>query len=168
MSLHSLMEVNSREDQGSITVGEKLIIPTPARPQQLQGKLVRYRVRRGDTLETIAEQFSVGVIDLKRWNGMRGTKVSRGMTLRVYPGGLSTGRSASKVRPEITNQKDAGSSTLGTNRTRPFVHRVKEGETLWSIARIYQTKIDALRSANRFLAARQLQIGDQLLIMPTQ
>ena len=51
------------------------------------GKLVRYRVHRGDTLDSIAEQFDVSVAELKRWNGLRSNRVGRGTSLRVYPGG---------------------------------------------------------------------------------
>ena len=47
------------------------------------------------------------------------------------------------------------------------MHRVKQGETLWSIAQAYQTTIDALRSGNRFLFSRPLQAGDVLTIVQT-
>jgi LysM repeat protein len=43
---------------------------------------------------------------------------------------------------------------------------VQAGDTLWSIARAYQTSVEALRRANRFLASRQIQPGDQLRILP--
>ncbi len=45
------------------------------------------------------------------------------------------------------------------------VHKVRAGETLWSIARAYNTTVEALRTANQFLFNRQLQVGDQLIIL---
>jgi LysM repeat protein len=43
-------------------------------------------------------------------------------------------------------------------------HRVKPGETLYSIARTYKTSVEALRSANQFLFSRPLQAGDLLIL----
>jgi LysM repeat protein len=48
------------------------------------------------------------------------------------------------------------------------VHRVKQGETLWSIARAYQTTVEAIQAGNRFLFSRPLQVGDTLTILPTR
>ncbi len=45
------------------------------------------------------------------------------------------------------------------------MHRVRQGETLWSIAQAYQTTIEALRGGNHFLFSRPLQAGDMLLIV---
>ena len=45
-------------------------------------------------------------------------------------------------------------------------HRVQQGETLYSIARAYQTTVDALRKGNKFLFSRSLEAGDTLTIFP--
>jgi LysM repeat protein len=47
------------------------------------------------------------------------------------------------------------------------MHRVKAGETLWSIARAYQTTVEAIQAGNRYLFSRPLQVGDTLTILPT-
>jgi len=48
----------------------------------------------------------------------------------------------------------------------PVEHRVKQGETLYSIAREYQTTVSSLVQSNPFLADRSLQAGDILAIRP--
>jgi len=48
------------------------------------------------------------------------------------------------------------------------VHHVKPGETLWSIARAYQTTVEAIQAGNRFLFSRPLQVGDTLTILPAR
>ncbi len=169
----AIADANGLEPRAPLKVGDKLIIPAAARPQPALGKLVRYRVRRGDTLETIAEQFDVSVVELKKWNGLRGGRVARGMSLRVYPGGRaaspaakspSKGSGAGKAPAASgASEQTTGAKTPGTG---PIVHRVRPGETLWSIALAYRTTVEALRAANHFLFSRQLQVGDLLMIQP--
>ena len=52
--------------------------------------------------------------------------------------------------------------------SNPMVHHVKPGETLWSIARAYQTTVEAIQTGNRFLFSRPLQVGDTLTILPAR
>ncbi len=46
---------------------------------------VRYRVRNGDFLGKIAKRFGVSVSKIKRWNGMKSTKLRIGQRLIIYP-----------------------------------------------------------------------------------
>ncbi|HYL10875.1 MAG TPA: LysM peptidoglycan-binding domain-containing protein [Candidatus Acidoferrales bacterium] len=172
----AIADANGLEKSAPLKVGEKLIIPS-ARSEMAQGKLVRYRVRRGDTIVSIAEQFSVDVDELRRWNGLRSNRVRRGMSLRVYPGGLPPSVSkagkkkshpaAAHPAPEAARAPETPSPAAapgGPANGTMTVHRVKPGETLWSLASSYGTSVEALRQANPFLASRQLQAGDRLRI----
>ena len=170
----AIADANGLDANESLKVGEKLIIPS-ARSELAQGKLVRYRVRKGDTIVTIAEQFSVDVDELRRWNGLRSNRVRRGMSLRVYPGGLppTAPKTAKKARPAATRAPDkaappgtraAAAPSEAPREEKSTVHRVKPGETLWSLASSYGTTVEALRGANHFLASRQLRAGDRLRI----
>lgn len=87
VSPSAIADANGLDGRTPLQAGEKLIIPATARSQPALGRLVRYRVRRGDTLASIAEQFDVSAAELKRWNRLRSNRVNRGMRLRVYPGG---------------------------------------------------------------------------------
>src|SRR5712692_8974540 len=160
----AIADANGLAVRDDLQVGDKLIIPAAAPAQLALGKLVRYHVRRGDTLETIADQFDVSVPELKKWNRLRGNRVARGMSLRVYPGGRTPPPVAKSRSKDVGTEKaPAGTGVLGQVRERPSagagptVHRVKPGETLWSIALAYKTTVQALRAANRFLFSRQLQ-----------
>jgi membrane-bound lytic murein transglycosylase D len=157
ISVASLAEVNGLDAQARPDVDTKLIIPATAQPQPALGALVRYRARHGDTVESVADEFNVTVAELKKWNGMRSNRLVAGMRLRIYPG--VTG--PTPVRASVTAARAEASAKAG----QPVMHRVRQGETLWSIAQAYQTTIDALRSGNRFLFSRPLQAGDMLLIV---
>ena len=152
-----------------LEVSEKLIIPIAAPSQASAGKLIRYRARMSDTLESIADEFDVTVPELKKWNGMRSGKVTRGMLLKIYPGGLVpppvtvpasrplVAASVSNVDADPLSKRSAGGQSIS--------YRVQPGETLWSIARAYMTTVEALRSANQYLFSRSLEAGDTLIIL---
>jgi LysM repeat protein len=57
-------------------------------------------------------------------------------------------------------QVSAGDAAGGTEKQ----HRVKQGETLYSIAHAYKITVDSLKEANPFLAERAIQPGDLLAI----
>jgi membrane-bound lytic murein transglycosylase D len=156
VSVARLAEVNGLDMQARPEADAKLIIPATA-AQPALGALVRYRARRGDTIESVADEFNVTVAELKKWNGMRSNRLVAGMRLRIYPG--VTG--PTPVKASVT----AARSEESTKPGQPVMHRVRQGETLWSIAQAYRTTIEALRSGNRFLFSRPLQAGDMLLIV---
>ena len=159
VTLPAIEAANHLEPHATVPAGFLLTVPTA--PERVHW--VRYRVQRGDTLPRIADRFDVTVEQLKRWNHIRGSHVSRGAHLRIYAGAEdsappATARSA---------QKTAASAKTVSAEVRPaqgLEHRVKPGETLYSIARVYQTSVSSLRESNPFLADRELQAGDVLMI----
>jgi membrane-bound lytic murein transglycosylase D len=161
VTVRALEDANHLEPHARVPAGFRLNVPT-APPK---ARLVHYRVRRGDTLAGIAGRFDVTVAELKRWNHISGHRVRRGARLRIYAGGQmaeasrSGAKSAKNGGPALENV-----SARKAAISRTLAHRVQAGETLYSIARQYQTTISALRRSNSFLADRQLQAGDVLTI----
>ena len=93
----AIAAANSLGPSAALTPGDKLIIPAAQPASETKGRLVRYRVRRGDTLGGIADQFSVSTDELRKWNALKSARVSRGMILRVYTvGGAPEARPAPK------------------------------------------------------------------------
>ena len=79
----------------------------------------------------------------------------------------SAARPAEKIKKGEKQNPVAPRAGVNAASARPVVHRVKPGETLYSIARNYQTTVEALRSGNRFLLNRSLEAGDTLRIPAT-
>ncbi len=178
----AISEANGLEPKSPLEVGQKLIIPAAARSDVALGKLTRYRVRRGDSIFTIADQFSVSAAEIEKWNHLANEHVTRGTVLRVYPGGMQPPPAtdskhgakpgaavASQTKPVEPPESKAIANTppaAAKKPTAPVTHKVLAGETLWSIAQAYRTTADALRGANKFLFTRPLRVGDQLVILP--
>ena len=166
VSLSTLDAVNHLEPQAELPRGFILTVPT-APP--VSRKLVHYRVQRGDSLDGIAERFDVTVEELKHWNHIAGNRAPRGARLRIYTGGESADSEPAHTKTALkrsAQNRDAGNledvSTAGPKKGT--AHKVKPGETLYSIARYYQTSVSALRQSNPFLADRPLEAGDILTI----
>lgn len=160
VTVSAIETANHLEPDATVPAGFLLTVPTAPAPVHW----VRYRVQRGDTLPRIADRFDVTVEELKRWNHIRGSHVSRGAHLRIYAGAQDSEEPPARTR---SAQKMPASTKTISAESRPaqsLEHRVKPGETLYSIARVYQTSVSSLREANPFLADRELQAGDVLTI----
>ncbi|MGC2420426.1 MAG: LysM peptidoglycan-binding domain-containing protein [Candidatus Acidiferrales bacterium] len=162
VTLPALESANHLEAHASVPAG--FVLDVPAAPPVI--RLVHYRVQRDDTLEGIADHFDVTVAELKRWNRIAGHHMARGMRLRIYSG---SGDTAATSRAPSKPVRSSGSavrnvSTHASEKSDALEHRVKPGETLYSIAREYGTTVSALRESNPFLSGRPLEPGDVLTV----
>jgi len=164
-------DANELSAGAPLEVGQKLIIPAAARSEVMTGKVIRYRVRRTDTIGTIADEFDVTPGELRKWNHLRSDHVARGMALRIYPGGMTPPQAKPKEMPAgtpVARKKTNGAKPPimeANSGNSTVVHHVKPGETLWSIARAYRTTVEAIQAGNRYLFSRPLQVGDTLTIL---
>jgi membrane-bound lytic murein transglycosylase D len=166
-----IAQANDISAGGTLQEGQKLIIPAAAHSEAAAGKLIRYRVHGNDTAASIADEFDVSVAELRKWNGLRSNHVSKGVRLKIYPGGMApVPQSASRERSTTVStaapRAVSSRSPVMQARTGTVVHHVKAGETLYSIARAYQTTVEAIQTGNRYLFSRPLQVGDTLTILP--
>lgn len=100
-----------------------------------QNNRIRYRVRSGDYLGKIAEQFGVTVQKIKQWNSLKNNQISIGQRLTIIPRRIP-------VDQKPTEQKISSNSASG-------VYIVRPGDSLWSIAQKFpQISIDDLKKWN--------------------
>ncbi len=72
-----------------VEVGSKLIIPVTAGRSEGEAAAyskhpTHYKVRKGDTLASVADDFDVPVEKLRKWNHLRGSALTPGRTLVIY------------------------------------------------------------------------------------
>jgi membrane-bound lytic murein transglycosylase D len=116
VTAQAIAEANDLERGSQLEAGEKLIIPATRPAEETKSRLVRYRVRRGDTIGGIADQFSVTAEQLRKWNGLKSAKVSRGMILRIYTvGGAPEARPVHHTTKSRTQTKPAASASQAKN-----------------------------------------------------
>lgn len=158
VKLAALEDANELHPDDPPDAGKMLIVPAPPAI-----RLTWYRVRRGDTLRSVAVRHHVTVSELREWNHMRGNAIYQGHLLRVYEHGYFAEPDEHAEARETAGKKSA---RVETASGETVMHRVRSGETLWSIAHMYGTTVDALKAANPFLATRELEVGDRLSVTP--
>ena len=150
----------------TIRVGQTLKVPGPA-PQRasasagISGRSTpapspnHYRIRSGDSLSTIAEQFGVSLSDLRKWNNLRSSRIRAGNFLLVRP----PSDTVASARPQTATSSSRGSSsTTGSGR-----YTVRRGDTLGGIAERYGTSAARLRAWNG-IRGSTIRIGQELIV----
>lgn len=104
-----------------------------------------YTVQAGDSLWSIAQKFGTTVDMIRSLNNLTSDMLQVGQQLRI-----------------------SGVSTTPPSEEQQYItYTVQAGDSLYKIAQIYNTTVDAIKSLNN-LSSDQLQIGQQLLILVDQ
>jgi membrane-bound lytic murein transglycosylase D len=163
----NISDANHLED-ASPEADSKLVIPiAPGKYSDgstYARRITRYRVHQGDTVESVAENFGVPARMVRGWNRLKGNSLAGRKVLYLHlpvtPGTASTqvaSAHSSKSRKKTTTNASVAPQN-GVVR-----HRVKQGETLYSIASSYNTTVAALQKHNHNTAI--LRPG-MILIVP--
>jgi membrane-bound lytic murein transglycosylase D len=151
----AIAEANNLEEQ-TLEPDSKLIIPiAPGKSSDnstYARAITRYKVHRGDTIETVAENFGVSAKMVRSWNHLKGSSLAGRRVLYLHlPVTPAAGESQVAVK-HSKSRKHPASSPVASKRG-VIHHKVKRGETLSSIADSYKTTVSALKKDNRNLAA---------------
>jgi membrane-bound lytic murein transglycosylase D len=140
----------------------------------------RHTVKKGETLASIAKKLKVSRTDLAEANYLSTkSRLNAGQQL-IIPLAPTTLLAARTDKPVPATESRSGDVVLASNATpgvrdavpavaQParearLTHRVKRGETLFSIARLYRTTVESLRQWNR-LKGSGIQAGQRLTIL---
>ncbi len=144
---------------------------------KIEGKTkIQYRLKTGDVLGIIAENYDVRVADLKYWNNIYNErKIQAGKTLDIfvdddkvdYYSALASPKSK-KVEVSMA-EKIQKKSTLkiydDLNSAKKVEHIVKSGESPYLIAKKYDgVSPDDILEWNNIDDARKIQIGQKLIV----
>ncbi len=120
-----------------LSTGQLLKIPSSLLPE------ATYTVKKGDSLYSIANKYNTTVDELKRINNLTSNTLSIGQVLK-----LPSDKASDEEKEENT-----------------ITYTVQKGDSLYSIAKKYNTTIDAIKNLNN-LTTNILSIG-QVLLIPT-
>jgi membrane-bound lytic murein transglycosylase D len=133
-------------------------------PEDARIKWRRHRVKRGDTLGAIGRRYGVSVWAIKKANNIRGTLIHVGQNVMIPVSSRPLSRNIANITRPLPR------SSVGPRGRAKIIHRVRRGETLWSIARKYRVYVRQLARWNRMRTRDTLHVGRRLKvwIRPTQ
>jgi membrane-bound lytic murein transglycosylase D len=148
--------------------------------QQKEGVIVEslaevkktHTVRSGEKLSTIARKYGVTVADLKNWNyiGKKGLRPGKKIIVYVREQQppkikeLEIKADSKNDQNLAANKEDDNSKLVAVNtssKSEYFIHKVKKGESLFSIAKKYGVTVDEVKSLNN-LKSNDLNSGQVL------
>lgn len=144
----------------------------------IQDSGVRHKVKSGETLNGVAKKYNVKASDIQSLNKLKRRELWIGETLKI-PGEVKTEKAANKTEKNTTKteqptrtqaNKTKENKTNNKNNDKvneqktdiPKYHRVKAGQTLYSIARDYQIPPAKLLALNPKLKNGKVLTGQNI------
>ncbi len=144
VSLESLKKANKNIDEKQLKVGQKLCIPVKSAKKATSEKYAIYEVKKGDTLQKIAESFGVDVETLKEFNGLKDDRIVEGQKIKIPARGA-----ISKGRREESNFE---------------FYTVKRGGRLKDVAKATGVPLKELEKLNPELKDKWLKAGTKVKV----
>jgi len=129
--------------------------PVPEREKKV--KVVKYKVKQGDTLASISKKFGTSPKAILSTNGLKSeSQVTAGKTLKITVKTLEKGT-------QVASTKKGKSKKAAAAEPAVIKYTVKKGDTLTQIAKRYNTTIAEIAKMNH-LPGNQVRIGQVLKI----
>jgi LysM repeat protein len=164
-SVDELREMNNLKDS-KIFLGQEIIVEKPVeivqqvqvetpKPVLAEKEATTYKVKKGETLSSIARKFDTTQDELISLNQLANNKILAGQELKVAVQKTAVASSAVPAAASGTEQP--------ASINEPVSHKVAAGESLFSISKLYNISIDELKAHNN-LSTNKLQQGQTLQI----
>jgi membrane-bound lytic murein transglycosylase D len=120
-----------------------------------------HTVKRGDTLSTIARRYKVSLAELRQANELTARSRIRANQTLMIPQRPTPG--LPRAVAQVASVADASAASARTPTPIPSTYLVRRGDTLYGIARRFDTTVDQIKQLNR-LSSNRINIGDRLTV----
>jgi membrane-bound lytic murein transglycosylase D len=163
VDLAPILELNHLSKKSLLSRGRNLLIPLPKDQDQKPGGMAKkksngadrhsktsetiYTIKRGDSLWSIANEMGVNVGALSSWNNL-------GPEKKLMPG--------DKLEIRMTKTSGALDEPNGNRPRKDIIYVVKEGDSLWTIAKKFNLTVSEIKAWNRLNGANTIHPADRL------
>ncbi|MBB1267978.1 LysM peptidoglycan-binding domain-containing protein [Shewanella sp. SR44-3] len=119
---------------------------------------VRYKIKSGDSISEIADQFETSAKLIRSSNGLGNNSIVAGRYL-IIPVAAKDPDLASMSNDQVIARKPQ----IKTSNAK-LIHKIRSGDSLWEIAKKYGVSIPQISKWNQLTMSSKLQIGRELTI----
>jgi membrane-bound lytic murein transglycosylase D len=123
---------------------------------------VRYKIKSGDSIGEIADQFETTAILIRSSNGIKGNNIIAGRFL-IIPVAAKDPDLATMTADQVLARRAVVKSS--TNKQS---YTIKSGDSLWKIAQSQQVSVAQLMKWNNLKKQATLSVGKNLVIYPNE
>jgi len=140
-------------------------------------KKITHKVRKGETLATIARKYDCSSTEIKKWNKLKKSSVYKGQSLKIYvqtkqpavqaktPKAVPSTQSIAINYDSLTENQTVAAveKKPATTTVAPKYHVVKKGESLGKVATKYHVTTKNLQAWNN-LKSTSLIVGQKIRV----
>jgi membrane-bound lytic murein transglycosylase D len=158
-----LLDINRLKRGSRLSSGTNLVIPIP-RGKETKPALVAkkkpngdvvssspqdmlYTIKKGDSLWSISSELGINIGALSRWNNLHPEK-------KLMPG--------DKLKIRLGGPSNPSDEPAGRKKEKEILYVVKQGDTLWSIARKHNLTVSDIRVWNNLHGKESIHPADRL------
>ena len=139
-----------------------------------------HTVQRGEHLAVIAGKYNCSVVDLKRWNRMRTSRLIAGQKLKIYSTVQEKIYVRNPIEPEAIaaddqeNTEEASAEAVPVAKqvtsssdesSKYVIYTVQPGDTLFNISKRYEgSTVQMLKKINKINDIRSIKVGTRLKV----
>ncbi|MFT7558646.1 MAG: membrane-bound lytic murein transglycosylase D [Flavobacteriales bacterium] len=131
-----------------------------ANPAESRMTWTRYRIKRGDSLSTIARKFKLSAATLKSVNKIKGTNIREGKTLLIPKAGYNSEHYSKSFEQRLAKRQAQGKKS----NLAKSVYTINSGDSLWSISRKFGVTDKQIARWNNMAPKDLIHIGQKLTI----
>ncbi|MCX5835521.1 MAG: LysM peptidoglycan-binding domain-containing protein, partial [Deltaproteobacteria bacterium] len=179
-SVGAIMSYNSLSSRKRVKVGQQLIIPVGGRTYAKvkannhtgsvkaspNEDIIKYRVKKGDTLASVAKRFDASVDEIAKINKLKRKRIRPGQIIKISgTGSADSGNARQDVKATAkASSKKAVSGTKDHTKAESGSYTVKKGDSLAKIARENGVRLDTLLEKNKLSRQDTIRPGQTIVL----